>query len=557
MIQYKEKPFYLDDEKIAWVEKTLASLSVEEKAGQLFCIAAFGDLNQIIESYDRLPYGALMYRPNDAKSVEEANRILREKLKVPPLVAANLESGGSGVAMEGTLYGPQLQVGASGDHHNAYNLGKISASEAMAVGVNLAFAPVVDVNYNWRNPITNVRTYGSDPEEVLAYAKEYVKASLEEGIAVSIKHFPGDGVDERDQHIVASVNSLSTEEWDKTYGKIYGELIEQGAQTVMAGHIMQPAYTRALNPGIADRDIMPATLSKELITGLLRGKLGFNGVVITDATNMVGMCCMMERRKLVPASINAGCDIFLFGKNAVEDYGYLLDAIRSGELSMERLDEAVARILALKASLNLHLEPEKKDVSIVGCKEHLKLAEALADESITLVKDTQNLLPITPETHKRVWLHIIDEPGFTDPTTCEQVVLEELKNAGFEVYYDDNEPKGLPDTQIPVSELKAKYDVIIYFANIVNASYKTVTRLKWRSPAAIDAPYYTEDIPTLFVSLANPYHFVDVPMIRTIINAYSPSRTTVKAVIDKITGKSTFKGKNPVDPFAGMFGKDI
>ena len=113
------------------------------------------------------------------------------------------------------------------------------------------------------------------------------------------------------------------------------------------------------------------------------------------------------------------------------------------------------------------------------------------------------------------------------------------------------------DTQIPVSELKKKYDVIIYFANIVNASYKTVTRLKWRSPAAIDAPYYTEDIPTLFISLANPYHFADVPMIRTIVNAYSPSRATVKAVIEKITGKSQFKGVSPVDPFAGFFGKDI
>ena len=235
----------------------------------------------------------------------------------------------------------------------------------------------------------------------------------------------------------------------------------------------------------------------------------------------------------------------------------MLDAVRSGELSTERLDEAVCRVLALKASLKLNEKAPERDVSVVGCETHRRLAEQLADESVTLVKDTQHLLPITPETHKRVWLHIIDEPGFTDPTTCEAVVLEELKNAGFEVYYDDNEPKELMDTQIPVAELRQKYDVILYFANIVNASYKTVTRLRWRSPAAIDAPYYPADIPTAFVSLANPYHFADVPMIRTIVNAYSPSRTTVKAVIDKLTGKSAFKGVNPVDPFAGLFGKDI
>ena len=113
------------------------------------------------------------------------------------------------------------------------------------------------------------------------------------------------------------------------------------------------------------------------------------------------------------------------------------------------------------------------------------------------------------------------------------------------------------DTQIPVTKLKEDYDIIMYFANIVNASYKTTTRLRWGNPAAIDAPYYTKEIPTLFVSLANPYHFVDVPMIRTIINSYSPSRIVVHETIQKIMGKSEFKGKSPVDPFAGMWGKDI
>ena len=557
MVDITKKPFHLSEEQCRWVKDTLASMTPKEKAGQLFCVAGFGDLGDILDVYEKIPFGGIMYRPNRADLIRECNTQLQAKVKVPLLVAANLEAGGSGIVTDGTFYGCQMQVAATGDPHDAYHLGVISASEAAAVGANLAFAPVVDIDFNWRNPITNIRTYGSDPDYVLACAGEYLKGSAEHNVAVSIKHFPGDGVDERDQHIVASVNSLSCEEWDESYGKVYKTLIGQGAQTVMAGHILQPAYSKKMNPDITPEEMMPATLSPELITGLLRGRLGFNGVVITDATNMVGMCCMMEREKLVPASINAGCDVFLFGRNAVEDYGYLMKAIQTGELSRERLDDAVTRILALKASLGLHEPKPYPDAAVIGCAAHQALARRCADDAVTLVKDTQHLLPVTPEKYKRIWLHVLDEPGFTDPTTCTQPVIRALKEAGFEVIYDDDQPKGLPDTQIPVAELKKSCDLILYVANVVNASYKTVTRLKWGNPAAIDAPFFTKDIPTMFISLANPYHFADVPMIRTIINSYSPSEAVIQATIEKMMGKSEFKGKSPVDPFGHFWGKDI
>lgn len=219
------------------------------------------------------------------------------------------------------------------------------------MGLNWSFAPIVDINYDFHNPITNVRTFGNDPEKVLAFASQYLKGADESGVAVAIKHFPGDGVDERDQHILTSVNSFSTEEWDKTYGYVYKNLIDQGAKTVMVGHIAQPAYVKAQNENASREErLRPASLSPELLGGLLRKKLGFNGLISTDATPMVGFTSAMKRSEAIPQAIAAGCDMILFNKSLEEDYRYLLDGVKNGRVSEERLDEAVLRILATKAS---------------------------------------------------------------------------------------------------------------------------------------------------------------------------------------------------------------
>ena len=191
-----------------------------------------------------------------------------------------------------------------------HHLGEVCAKEGTAVGVNWAFAPVVDIDYNCHNPITNVRTYGSDPETVLSYAKGFVESVQQNGVAASIKHFPGDGIDFRDQHLVTSVNTLPLEEWRNTYGKIYSGLIEAGALSVMIGHIALPAVQKEE----ADA-FLPGTLSPVIMQELLREELGFNGVITSDATPMVGFCAAMERRLAVPTAIAAGCDIFLFNKD--------------------------------------------------------------------------------------------------------------------------------------------------------------------------------------------------------------------------------------------------
>ena len=556
----KAKPFYLSDEDIKWVEETKASLSLDEKIGQLFFPIGYSPNEQYLQ-YEILSKnpGGLMFRTGKTQELFEAYSYLQTHSKVPMLLSANLEAGGDGIVAEGTPFGKQMQVAATGDPEQAYRLGKVSCSEGQAVGCNYAFAPVVDIDFNYHSPITNVRTYGSDPETVKKFGLEYMRGAKECGSAVSIKHFPGDGVDEVDQHILTSVNSLSCEEWDRTYGDVYKTLIDEGALSVMVGHIALPAYQKKFNPNLPKK-LMPASLSPELLQNLLREQLGFNGMIITDASPMVGFLCAMDREKSVPYCIEAGCDMILFNKDYDEDVMFMKKGYEEGILSEKRLDEAVTRILAMKAALKLHekrangtLAPSRDNLSVIGCDEHVAWAKECADKSVTLVKDTQALLPISPKKHKRVLYEIMG--GCASEKRVEETFVRLMEAEGFEMipYVKEEFDFNKPIKFETVTEFRNKYDLVIYLGNVENASNKTTARLNWHTifGAGNNIPWFVEVVPTMFVSLQIPYHLLDVPMIKTYINAYSNHDYVIEAVVEKILGRSEFKGVSPVDPFCG------
>lgn len=556
MVDLKVSPFYLQDEDIRWVEETKENMTLDEKIGQLFCPIGYSSEPDYLEHFMLAHHiGGILYRCGEAEEMQKTHRFLQEHSKVPLLIAANLEAGGNGIAENGTYFGKQMQIAATGNTENAYRLGKISCSEGKAVGCNWAFAPVVDIDYNWRNPITNVRTYGDDPVRVLNMAKEFKRGADEEGIGVSVKHFPGDGVDEVDQHILTSVNSMSMAEWDQTYGKIYKGMIEDGALSIMVGHIAMPEY-QAFFSGKREKRLIPASLSSELLQKLLRGKLGFNGLICTDATPMVGFCSAMKRELAVPTAIASGCDMFLFNKDLSEDFEFMRAGYQNGIITEERLDDALSRILGMKAALGLHrkqkegtLVPTVEALSILQCEEHIRQAQQCADEAITLVKDTQELLPISPEKQKRVLLEILGD--FPSNEHIITYFKDKLTAEGFEVtlYEKENFETFRPDTRT----FNASYDLVIYLGNVENASNKTTNRINWYTfwGNGNNVPWFVEEKPVLFISLANPYHLVDVPMIKTYINGYSNSDYVLDQVVEKIMGRSPFKGKNPVDPFCG------
>ncbi|WP_372630644.1 glycoside hydrolase family 3 protein [Cohnella sp.] len=564
MVDLKAKPFYLSDEDIAWVNDTLAGMTEEEKIGQLFCLIGYSsDHDYLKRLADTYKAGGLMCRPMPMEETIRSVATLQTYSRIPMLIAANLEKGGSGIVEEGTTIGSVMQVAATDDDDMAYKLGVVCGREGSAVGANWSFAPIIDIDYNFRNPITNTRTFGSDPNRVRRMGVQYVKGVQEHGVAASIKHFPGDGVDERDQHLVASVNSLGVEEWDRTYGRAYRDCIRNGAMTVMVGHILQPAYSKRLVPDIRDEDILPASLAYELTTTLLREKLGFNGLVVTDASTMAGMMIPMPRSQAVPQAIAAGCDMFLFTRSLEEDYEYMKQGVQNGIVTQERLNDALTRILGLKAALQLYRKQRdgtlipslEKAKTIVGAKEHREWSKECADKAVTLVKEEAGVLPITPEKYKRVLYYDIEAAegyAYSVRAGVAEMVMNKLKAEGFEV--DRFEPRpGFEGMLAPQSDVVGKYDLIVYLANMTTKSNQTVVRIEWKQPMGANVPVYMSSVPTLFMSVENPYHLLDVPRVKTYINAYNSNDNVLNALIDKLMGRSEFKGSSPVDAFCGMW----
>ncbi|WP_043934532.1 glycoside hydrolase family 3 protein [Bacillus sp. EB01] len=554
-VDLKAKPYNLSDEDIKWVQETISGMTDEEKIGQLFINLFFfgGDQfsgnnltnEEILKKYH---IGGARYQGGTGEQVQDLINSLQSGSKVPLLVAANCDSGGNGAMKDGTYVAKAAMCEASGDTQVSYDAGYVSGREEQAIGVNWNFDPCVDILKNWRNTIVNTRAYGTDAETVIKHTNAYIEGLTESNIGVCIKHWPGDGTEERDQHLVMGVNELGVDEWEESFGQVYRNHIENGVHSIMAGHIALPEYQKQLIPGLDDRDVLPATLAPELINGLLKTKLGFNGLVLTDAAHMLGMTAAMKREEYVPQAIAAGCDMFLFFNDIDEDYNFMLNGYKNGVITEERLQDALERILGLKASLGLHKAQQeggllrtRDDLKVVGSEDHIERAKAAADKGITLVKNTLDQLPIRPETHKRIRLYYLEgEKGGIYEAGSETLnfIKAELERRGFEVTVND----GTTRIKGPTLKYRDEVDAALVFANVVGYGAQNNYRIQWKTAMSNEVPWYVYEVPTVFVSLNFTTHLTDVPMVKAYINAYNDDEITITKTIDKLMGESEFKG---------------
>jgi beta-N-acetylhexosaminidase len=398
-IDLTAKPFYLNQDQIKWVNETLANLTTEEKIGQLFALDTNTSTKKDLQDILSYQPGGVFIGMHLKEHNWQAAKFLQENSRIPLLIAGDLENGGLGGAINGTWFSTQMGIAATDLEDMAYKFGLVIGREGRAVGYNWAYSPMLDINFNFRSPIVSVRSFGDQPDKVLRMALAQIKGIQECGLAATGKHWPGDGMDDRNQHYVTSVNTLSYEEWQKSYGMVYKGVIDAGVKTLMSAHIYFPAYYKKMNPNTNPKDWLPGSLSYELNTKLLREELGFNGLIVNDASGMIGIKALGNRDFIVPQVINSGVDMFLFARGRKEDYARMKQAIETGVISEQRLNECLTRILGLKASLNLHekkingtLIPPKSDLKIVGGKEHNQWARDCAQHSITLVKDTQKII---------------------------------------------------------------------------------------------------------------------------------------------------------------------
>ena len=555
LVDLKAKPYNLNDDAIKWLENTIASMTDEEKVGQLFTNLFFFGKDQFSgntltnkEILEKYHIGGARYQGGSAKQVQELINSLQKDSKIPLLVAANCDAGGNGAANDGTYIASGAQVEASGDTTVGYNAGYVSGREEAAMGVNVNFDPCVDILKNWRNTIVNTRAYGTNADDVIKYTNAYLEGLDQSEVIKCIKHWPGDGTEERDQHLVLGVNELSVDEWEESFGRVYRNHIDNGVEMIMAGHIALPEYQKALDPTLEDKDILPATLAPELIQDLLKTKLDFNGMVITDASHMLGMTAAMRREDYVPKSIAAGCDMFLFFNDIDEDFGFMLKGYQNGVITEERMTDALKRVLGLKAKLNLNtkqaegtLLKDESELEVVGSEEHLQMRADAADKGITLVKDTQNNLPISPETHKRIRLYLLEgEKGgiYEGGSDIAKQITDELTSRGYEVTLNDGSTRVKGKT----IEYRENVDLALEVSDIVGYGAQNNYRIQWSTAMSNEVPWFVYEVPTVFVSLNFTTHLHDATMVKTFVNAYHNNEETIKQVIDKLEGKSEFKG---------------
>jgi beta-N-acetylhexosaminidase len=547
-----QSPFFLDESAIKWVSETVSCMTVDSKLRQLFALPLIGNSVEAAAKISAFAPGTVVRMPGPGpKEALNATIAAITDSKIPMLVAGDLEGG---VNHPPSL--PQLPNALSMAAANCTSLTSKAieqlAKESRSQGFNWSFGPVIDINHEFRSAIVSTRSYGSDVERIIKNASSYVHSLQSNGMAATVKHWPGDGFDGRDQHLVTTVNPLSMNDWRAKFGRIYTELIDAGTMCVMSAHIALPAWAASCGVSDAREQLRPASVSNLLNKDLLRDELGFNGLIISDSAEMGGLLSWGDPKNLAVEIIQNGCDVLLFPVNAENDLKQLHFALQTGTLSQKRVDDAVTRVLALKAALGMHKESyaASTQTSFLDDSIDLKRKSAASNElaglAVTLVHDKVSLLPISPSRYKRV---VIMEqsgkpllPGL--PTPSIDPFIECLKRYGFDVFRHQNTTPFDSETA----------DLLLYVFTQEAALTVSHIGIDWallhgHFPNSMQR--YWHVLPTAMISFGHPYFLYDAPDVPTYINAYSAIPFAQEAVARRLVGEEPFSGKNPIDPYCG------
>lgn len=522
-----------------WVEAALARLTPDQRLAQLMHTTVTPDLTPEAwrEQTGGLTPGGVFIFTGMRETFRRTSAIIQAGATVPVVVSSDAENGPARLIKDATAWPEMMGMGAADDVELSAEMGRSCAVECRDAGVHWTFGPVVDLNVHPHNPITNTRSLGERPQHVGRHAAAMIKAMQAGGLATTPKHFPGDGFDDRDQHVCRSVNPQTMDQWWRTSGAAFKAAIDAGAWSVMIGHIALPAW----DPGTGDPgDAPPATASKRLIEGLLRNELGFDGLVLTDAMGMGGITSWAPRRITLPAALMAGCDQLLF-VNLKEDLQILRDALAEGRLTWERVDACVRRILRLKEVLGLTsaAAAAPQPAPPADLERFAAAARRATERSLTLVKDRRVVLPVQLSGKRILVVHWRGEAGYPVDE-----IDAHLKAAGAIVTRCTE--ADMPEW--PSADWLAAIDLILLaFAFGPNWGTSKIRPNGWQMRPIVGTILAQDRIPVVGMSFGSPYHLHDLPQIPTFINCYSSHSEAQRAAIDALAGRVPLTGSSPVD----------
>lgn len=528
----------LSPQATRWVDERLGRMSTDQKLGQLLHPAwqasagADGFARQVLSVCE--PGGVFLF-PGTCDQFRQTTAGLQDACSTPVVVSSDLENGAGRMLSDATAFADPMALGAADRQDLARAMGEATAREGRACGVHWTFSPVCDLNLNPHNPVVCTRSLGDDPARVSRFIDPLIRAIQANGMCATAKHFPGDGLDDRDQHICTTINPLRLDQWRRLSGRVFQAAVDAGVGAVMIGHVSLPA----VDPGDGTnlQSAPPATLSRRLLDGLLRADLGFEGVVITDAMNMAGVTNWGDRSEIVVRAVNAGCDMILFSF-VEQDFAILQRAVAEGRLSMERVDQAARRILTLKAKLGLHEEPGPR-VDAGDTAAHAAAARELAEAALTLVHGSADAVPVPIEGKRLLSLHIRGDAKY-------QVdgVDELLRARGAEVVR-------MTEADEPGLGLRVDaYDAVLVHL-VFGPSWMTGRiRLADNYNRGLVTIVQQRHPHTIFISYGSPYHGYDLPQAPVLLNAYGPAPSVQQAVVRWLAGEIPAPGRSPVDLLA-------
>ena len=540
----------------SWAEETLAKMTLRQKVAQMIMPIVLGDYapkgsvthDRVARLVEEVEVGGVIVSVGSPTDVAVKLNDLQGHARVPLLVGSDLETG-PGFRLSGAVHSPTnivlggatqfpnlMALGAADDSGLAYEMGRITAEEARAVGIHVPFAPVLDVNNNPDNPIINVRSFGEDPEQVARLGAAFVRGVQEHGAIATGKHFPGHGDTGVDSHLSLPLIDVSRARMDSVELVPFRRAVEAGMGGIMTAHITVPA----LNGGNGD----PATLSPLIMNGLLRQELGFQGLLFTDAMDMGAIERGWGRGEAAVRAVEAGADILLMPPSPEVAIEAVLEAVCDGRLAESRIDLSVRRILHEKERLGLHRQrtvPLERVPLVVGIPSHEEVAERVARNSITLLRNDNNLLPLLGTRSARVVSvsyhrsnDLLAARYFDARLRARYPRLDEIS-----VGRDTD-----PAVYDGILRRAARANLVVVSLYITARSYAGSVAVPEETSAFIER-LAAERIPHVVVSFGNPYLITEFPSAQTYLLAWSGHPVSQRAAAEALFGDIPITGRTP------------
>jgi len=524
---------------------TAADLTLEQKVGQMF-ICGFNALTPnehakvLVEQYQ---VGGICYFRRNVETLpqlavlsEALQRMAEETHRIPLFISIDQEGGMvARIDHDGISRIPgNMALGAAGSVEDCYEVARIGARELRSLGVNMNFAPCLDVNNNPRNPVIGVRSFGEDPEAVAALGAASIRGYQEEGVSATAKHFPGHGDTSVDSHLGRAAVPHDRERLNRVELYPFIEAIKQGVDAIMTAHVSFPAI---------EPSDLPATLSRAVLTGLLREELGFEGLIITDCLEMHAISKEYGVPEGAILAIQAGADCVLVSHTLSEQTAAInavVEAVRSGRIPMAQIDAAVGRILALKAhNAKLAADLPAQPVGRVS-EETKQLLFDIAGRGVTLVKD-EDRLPLHAEQPVAViWPELLKATQVDEAWSKSYTLGNALRSRGVQA---DDVRVG---TNMTDEEVEQALQAVKGYTQIVVATYTSESRLPEGQKKLVERMSKLEGITLIVVATRNPYDLCDLPSVPTYLCTYENTPYYMQAAADVLLGKLKPGGRLPV-----------